>query len=71
MTDLELAELGLRVAYVDAAIHHQLANAKYRCAPVEKRAEIAEANAKASLVFEQKVLDAETKLKEAHELHNL
>lgn len=71
MNDLEKAELAVRVAYADEAIHHQQANAKYRCAPVEKRAAIAEANAKASIGFEQKVLDAEAKLKAAYELHNL
>lgn len=63
MTDLELAELGLRIAYVDEAIHHQQANARYVCAPVEKRAEIAEANAKARAVVDRQVLNAEDKLK--------
>lgn len=66
MTDLEKAKLAVRVAYIDEAIHHQQANAKYRCAPVQDRAAIAEANAKASISFEQKVLEAEAKLRELY-----
>ena len=63
MTDLELAELGLRVAYVDWAIHHQQANARYACALEENRAEIAEANSKARAVVDRQVAEAEAKLK--------
>ena len=63
MTDLELSELGLRVAYVGWVIHHQQANARYACASEENRAEIAKVNAKARAVVDRQVAEAEAKLK--------
>lgn len=64
MTDLEKAEAEVRHAYVDAAIHYQLASAKYHCAPVEDRAKIVEEYGLSRVAVEQRIAEAEAKLKE-------
>ena len=64
MSDLEKAEAAVRVAYIDEAIHYKQAKERFACATAEDRVAIAKANAQARVAIEQRIIEAEAKLKE-------